>query len=64
LGVVLTQLDDDGGKFVMTYASWSNKKMKVIICMKGNASLLLEQFHHSNVIFMIAHSFWLQIINL
>jgi hypothetical protein len=25
--------------------------------MKGNASLLFGQFHHSNVIFMVAHHF-------
>jgi hypothetical protein len=66
LGVVFTQLDDDGQEFVVAYVSWSNNKTKAKYSsyMKGGALQLFELFHHFNVIFMVAHFFWLSITNL
>jgi hypothetical protein len=46
---MIAQLDDDGLWWHMLASP--NKTH-----MKGNVLLLFGQFHHSNVIFMVAHS--------
>jgi hypothetical protein len=53
---VLTQLDDDGREFVVAYANQSNKKMEAkYSSYEGVCLVVVELFHHSNIIFMIAH---------
>jgi hypothetical protein len=61
---MFNQLDDDGWKFVVAYARRSNNKTKAKYnSYEGNA-LLFGLFHHSDVIFMVAHWFWILITNL
>jgi hypothetical protein len=45
--------------FIGPTTTWRPIKVR----MKGNASLLFGWFHHSNAIFIVAHSHWLQITN-
>jgi hypothetical protein len=53
---MFNQLDDDGQKFVVAYASRYNNKIEAKNnSYEGNALLLFGLFHHSDVIFMVAH---------
>jgi hypothetical protein len=65
-GALLTQLDDDDQDFVVAYVNQSNNKRKAKYnsYMSENALQLFGLFHHSNIIFMVAHSFWLLITSL
>jgi hypothetical protein len=60
---MFTQLDNDGWKFMVAYANYSNKTKAKYNSYEGDALLLFGQIHHYNVIFMVAHSHGLWITN-
>jgi hypothetical protein len=58
---MLTQCDDDGREFVVAYVSRSNNKTKVkYSSYEWECLVLFGQFIRFSVIFMVAHSLWLQ----
>ncbi len=63
---MLTQLDDDGQEFVVAYVNQSNNKTKAKYnsYMRESALQLFGLFHHSDIIFMVTHLFWLSITSL
>ncbi len=63
MGVLLTQLDDDGQKFMVAYDNWSNNKTKVkYSSYEGECLVVVWVIHHFDVVFIVIHSLRLLII--